>query len=210
MAHFTDLSKRSRGSKALNVGWLEEGHAFKTGSPARWLVQKLWTFCKCSLLHAGGFHECSLSCFPGPIKKIKSIHYQCTRRNKFQSEEELRKHLKKQRASPQVVEKFIWLFNAQKRKYIHVVLGIPPNKVGCALPLGNAEIIVFGQRGKIYVAPNMIYHYVTAHHYKPPDEFVQALRDGPCPPEHEYIERLKSSLPEFYVEGLESVWRGTD
>ena len=65
-------------------------------------------------------------------------------------------------------------------------------KDGLRLELGRAEIRVFGDRGKIYASPNMLFHYVTAHHYKPPDEFIQALKHGPCPPDKEYFDRLES------------------
>ena len=30
----------------------------------------------------------------------------------------------------------------------------------------------------VYAAPNLIYHYVEVHHYKPPNEFFNALRGG--------------------------------
>jgi hypothetical protein len=35
--------------------------------------------------------------------------------------------------------------------------------------------------GTIYVAPVLILHYIEAHQYKPPDEFIDALMD--CPPQ---------------------------
>ena len=38
---------------------------------------------------------------------------------------------------------------------------------GTKLVLGFAEIRVFSPDGRIYAAPNMIYHYVEAHHYRP-------------------------------------------
>lgn len=41
--------------------------------------------------------------------------------------------------------------------------------------LGSAEITVEGKDGKIYAAPNLIYHYVARHDYDPPQEFVEAL-----------------------------------
>ncbi len=40
--------------------------------------------------------------------------------------------------------------------------------------LGSAEIRVYGQ-DKVYAAPNLIYHYVVAHHYLPPSEFIEAV-----------------------------------
>ena len=41
--------------------------------------------------------------------------------------------------------------------------------------LGSAEITVNGKDGKVYAAPNLIYHYVAAHDYDPPEEFKAAL-----------------------------------
>lgn len=41
--------------------------------------------------------------------------------------------------------------------------------------LGNAEIRVATEDGTILAAPNLVYHYVTAHHYRPPEEFIQAV-----------------------------------
>jgi len=59
------------------------------------------------------------------------------------------------------------------------------------LLLGSSEIRVFGRNGTIYAAPTLIYHYISIHHYKPPDEFLRALSEGPKPPSQEYFERLK-------------------
>jgi hypothetical protein len=42
--------------------------------------------------------------------------------------------------------------------------------------LGNGEIRVPAADGTLtYVAPSLIYHYVVAHHYRPPDVFLDAL-----------------------------------
>jgi hypothetical protein len=43
----------------------------------------------------------------------------------------------------------------------------------------------------VYAAPNLIYHYIEVHHYKPPDEFLNALREGPRPPDRKYFKRLE-------------------
>jgi hypothetical protein len=61
---------------------------------------------------------------------------------------------------------------------------------GEKLWLGSAEIRAFGRDGVIYAAPTLIYHYVSVHHYKAPEEFLQALRSGPKPPDRAYFERL--------------------
>jgi hypothetical protein len=41
--------------------------------------------------------------------------------------------------------------------------------------LGNGEIRLRALDWKIFVAPVLIYHYVLAHEYLPPDEFIAAL-----------------------------------
>lgn len=54
----------------------------------------------------------------------------------------------------------------------------PPIIVGQgerAVRLGDAEIRAVGCDGRTYAAPNLIYHYVERHHYRPPDEFLKAL-----------------------------------
>jgi len=87
---------------------------------------------------------------------------------------------------------------AQMRGIHECDLCAPPEWIiaernGHRLSLGSAEIRVFSSpRGVIYAAPNLIYHYVCAHHYKPPDEFVQALMAGPSPPSPAYFEKLRT------------------
>lgn len=44
--------------------------------------------------------------------------------------------------------------------------------------LGSAEIHALSRSGEIYSAPNLIYHYIDRHGYRPPDEFLQAIVDG--------------------------------
>jgi hypothetical protein len=44
------------------------------------------------------------------------------------------------------------------------------------LILGSAEIwIASNDISRIYAAPDLIYHYVSAHHYLPPGEFLAAV-----------------------------------
>jgi len=59
-------------------------------------------------------------------------------------------------------------------------------------PLGTAEIRVF-HKGRIYAAPNLIYHYVAEHHYRPPEEFIDAVLNAPIPSSSEY-EQLITTL----------------
>ena len=59
------------------------------------------------------------------------------------------------------------------------------------LLLGSAEIRTFSRRGAIFAAPNLIYHYISAHHYRPPEEFVESLTEGLCPPDPQYFAELE-------------------
>jgi hypothetical protein len=45
---------------------------------------------------------------------------------------------------------------------------------------GSAEIRVVGV-GRVYAAPDLIGHYVEAHGYCPPEEFIAAVLGGPEP-----------------------------
>lgn len=64
-------------------------------------------------------------------------------------------------------------------------------RLGKKLLLGDSEIRVFSEGGDVFAAPNLIYHYVEAHKYKPPDDFLEALRGGPRPPGGDYFRRLR-------------------
>lgn len=57
--------------------------------------------------------------------------------------------------------------------------------------LGSAEIRVFSEDGRIYAAPTLIYHYIRTHQYKPPDEFLDALRLQPKPRTQGYLDLLQ-------------------
>lgn len=61
---------------------------------------------------------------------------------------------------------------------------------GHEIALGAGEIRVIGE-ADIYAAPTLIYHYVTVHGYRPPEEFVEAVTTGPQPgsPEHRALIR---------------------
>ena len=41
--------------------------------------------------------------------------------------------------------------------------------------VGGAEIRVPGREGIVYASPDMIIHYVEAHGYRPPDDFIEAV-----------------------------------
>lgn len=62
-----------------------------------------------------------------------------------------------------------------------------------SVKLGFAEIRVLSENGTcVYAAPNLIYHYILNHEYKPPEEFIQAVLNGPKPGTNEYKKFLTS------------------
>lgn len=50
--------------------------------------------------------------------------------------------------------------------------------------------IFIPHNGKIYVCPALITHYINAHHYLPPNEFIEAVLA--CPPQGsmEYLKKI--------------------
>ena len=50
------------------------------------------------------------------------------------------------------------------------------NAHGGEVLLGSAEIRVPGDERICYGAPDLIYHYVVEHEYKPPAQFVEAVQ----------------------------------
>lgn len=56
---------------------------------------------------------------------------------------------------------------------------------GETVTLGSAEIRVMGATD-VFAAPDLIYHYVLEHHYRPPEAFIQAVLSGPSPDSAEH------------------------
>lgn len=51
---------------------------------------------------------------------------------------------------------------------------------------GIRNVWIPGRNDLLYVAPVMIVHYIEAHGYRPPDEFIQAVMDAPEQKSDEY------------------------
>jgi hypothetical protein len=211
--HFSDLSKRYRQPKTLHVGWLDGSLPFETARPAKWLVRKLWSCCECSVMHAGGFHQCNLPDCPGPAMKLgrerrltlrKIQEQQASFRTSIHSG--ILSGLPKDRKAALLSDLDQGIKDGL-RGYSTMILGVHPD-TGERMRLGYAEIRVFGKPGKVYAAPNMIYHYVTVHHYKPPAEFVQALKDEPCPPDPKYVDRLFAGFHPAFVKFEQALSKG--
>ena len=67
---------------------------------------------------------------------------------------------------------------------------------GRIIRLGSAEIRVFGEAA-IYAAPNLVFHFVSEHHYQPPQEFVDAVMSSVAPPSIDYLSLLKAHQLDF-------------
>jgi hypothetical protein len=46
---------------------------------------------------------------------------------------------------------------------------------GTPVCLGSAEIRIQSREGRRFVCPDMVYHYVQRHKYRPPAEFIDAV-----------------------------------
>ncbi|HTW24902.1 MAG TPA: hypothetical protein VMD78_14950 [Candidatus Baltobacteraceae bacterium] len=52
---------------------------------------------------------------------------------------------------------------------------MPVEVEGRVFKLGSAEIHVKAPDGRTFAAPDLIYHYVAQHGYKPPLEFIDVV-----------------------------------
>jgi len=62
--------------------------------------------------------------------------------------------------------------------------------------LGSAEIRVRCRSGIYYACPNLIYHYIRDHRYRPPQEFIDAVVQMPPPIA---LMRIRKWLRRFYL-----------
>jgi len=80
--------------------------------------------------------------------------------------------------------------------------GAPPDRApetevvhkGKRLGLG-AGFITVPASGYLYVAPSLVIHYMLAHGYQPPSEFLTALQVCPNPRSTAYLEALRPEGP---------------
>lgn len=47
---------------------------------------------------------------------------------------------------------------------------------GRTLFLGNSEIHVVASDGRLLAAPALVLHYIRDHHYRPPEDFIEAVK----------------------------------
>lgn len=63
-----------------------------------------------------------------------------------------------------------------------VFLTVGSHRCGlCHRVYGNGEVWITGDDGRVYASPAMLVHYVKAHHYLPPPEFLRAVAAAAAP-----------------------------
>lgn len=55
-------------------------------------------------------------------------------------------------------------------------------------PSGSGMILIKGSKDEIYIAPELILHYVTGHQYAPPVEFIESVMAMPLPRSQAYVD----------------------
>ncbi len=64
MTYYQDLSTYTYSNQQCentrNIGWLTHGHDFQIGAPAQVFLEKLWEYCKVSVMQTRGIHSCEL------------------------------------------------------------------------------------------------------------------------------------------------------
>ena len=63
-----------------------------------------------------------------------------------------------------------------------------------AVPMGNRNLFLPGA-GFLYIAPSLVLHYIDAHQYLPPDEFIKAVLDCPPTRSQEYQKAVQACAP---------------
>ena len=62
---------------------------------------------------------------------------------------------------------------------------------GREIDLGSSEIRVLDkEREVIYASPDLIIHYIVNHNYRPPQEYIKAVMEGPKPDSKDYCNMI--------------------
>jgi hypothetical protein len=90
----------------------------------------------------------------------------------------------------------LWSFNQTRGRHLcEFCVGEMPRiteRSGHQLLLGSAEIRVISNSGEIFASPNLVYHYIAAHNYHPPQVFLDAIISGPRPTSQVYLDALSA------------------
>lgn len=103
------------------------------------------------------------------------------------------------------LERMLGTHSANQMRGFHVceLCGCDPAMItdptGREILIGSAEIWVPSPDLKrIYAAPNLIHHYVSVHHYRPPDEFLAALSAAHTHPDWNAEEECETRMDAAY------------
>jgi hypothetical protein len=165
MPYFSDLSPYcycSDDVQAKNIGWLQRGHRFDTAEPSEDTLDLIWEFCSAAPIRSRGVHQCDLCATPQTVHAVRNGVTQLL-------------------GSSEIV-----VF-ARETDTSVLQRRLRETESG-ALFFFRGSTVPFS----IFVAPTLIYHYVESHHYKPPDDFLRALREGPRPPHRDYFDLVKT------------------
>ena len=66
-----------------------------------------------------------------------------------------------------------------------------------SITLGASEVRVISLQGVVFASPSLLWHYMEAHEYRPPDSFVDALLGGVDPDSVEFVNLLRELDPDF-------------
>jgi hypothetical protein len=63
------------------------------------------------------------------------------------------------------------------------------------IDVGASNLFIPGS-AQTYIVPSMIFHYITRHQYRPPDDFCEAVLRSPAIGTRKYFEALKPAVPQ--------------
>ncbi len=160
----------------INIGWLSSRFNYEKGDIPNTLIQKL--------------------------KEILFIHLKNSEDQKkeiFDQDKAIIVHENFTRGSAHECE-----FCQENKKIFVEPSGLEYYSGNDLFLLGRNEIIIPGlEKNRFYVLPTMIYHYILAHQYKPPQEFLDALEsfdlNRPFNINNEYSSLFPIKIPEGEV-----------
>jgi hypothetical protein len=66
------------------------------------------------------------------------------------------------------------------------------------VPMGSRNLFVPGA-GFLYITPSLVLHYIDAHHYAPPEEFVKAVLECPPTRSKDYLNAVQANAPKGFL-----------
>jgi hypothetical protein len=194
--YFPDLTPYEYGPtepqpNVLNVGWLSVAQAFPVGIPDKRLVPALERLIASPVNLYRGWHFCEFCQDPAKTGSPAGLSHM----EKREAQSTLVKNTFKKRRSTFavrfrfVLDPILLLVSAAQAHHrlrhgrdsafpYAKALG-SPGRIHILDPaartMGNGEIRVTSAAGITYVAPVLVLHYVVAHGYLPPQEFIDAV-----------------------------------